>query len=177
MVQPLNPRFEANNTKKWKKMSFYQTGRVRLSLTRNLENMKGDPLRARAAYYSALMEDNKNNPGFLFSTVEMLTESHISVEPCIRLSNNVLVERKCLSLSQTCTDLPLNVGTLETARRYLSRLLYCYWSSVTNFNNYLIETSKLDPIPTRLLEEVLLVSTSLLDLADLERCCTCTDKN
>ena len=34
-------------------------------------------------YYSALIEEEKNKPRILFSTIARLTETHHSIEPCI----------------------------------------------------------------------------------------------
>ena len=38
---------------------------------------------ARSSYFSALIEENKNNPRYLFHTVASLTKSHASADPCI----------------------------------------------------------------------------------------------
>ena len=49
--------------------------------------------KARAAYYSSLIEEKKNNARFIFSTVARLTESHSSIELSIpiALSSNDLM--------------------------------------------------------------------------------------
>ena len=41
---------------------------------------------ARAAYYSALIEEDKNSPRFFFSTLARLTKSHNSIDPCIPMA-------------------------------------------------------------------------------------------
>ena len=73
MVQPPNPPIKA------------KSGTLYRKALRN----------ARAAYYSALIEENKNNPRFLFSTAARLTESHSSIEPHIPItlgSNDFMIQ-------------------------------------------------------------------------------------
>ncbi|MDF4381872.1 endonuclease/exonuclease/phosphatase family protein [Vibrio parahaemolyticus] len=58
----------------------------RLIWADSLKTYKRGLRNARANYYSASIEENKNNPRFLFSTVARLIESQSSIEPCIPLA-------------------------------------------------------------------------------------------
>ncbi|MDF4419801.1 hypothetical protein P3392_23640, partial [Vibrio parahaemolyticus] len=58
----------------------------RLIWADSLKTYKRGLRNARANYYSVLIEENKNTPRFLFSTVARLTEGQNSIEPCIPLA-------------------------------------------------------------------------------------------
>ena len=60
--------------RKWRASNLLEN---RLIWQNNLTNYRKAHRNARGAFYSALIEENKNNPRFLFSTVARLTESQL----------------------------------------------------------------------------------------------------
>lgn len=135
--------------------------------------------KARTAYFSSLIEENKNNPRFLFSTVAKLTKSHSVLDPRIPSSlsaedfmsfftDKVLAIREKANQTIPTTGPPpdvLTVGTYRFSNEPLNSFSPIYFSEASS----LIQKSKsttclLDPIPTRLLKDVLpLIGSSILD--------------
>ena len=139
---------------------------------------------ARATYYSTLIEENRNNPRVLFSTVARLTESHSSVEPIIpvSLSSNDFMsffntkimhirEKIHHFLPQTGLNTSLT-DTLETAIRSDVHL-DCFCPIDLQQLNSIISSSRpatclLDPIPTKLLKDIFpLIGTTILDIINM----------
>ena len=125
---------------------------------------------ARTAYYSTLIEENKNNPKFLFDTIAGLTKGRDSVKQCIPLTlsgndfmgffNDTIKKIRdqidLLLLSPTGPHLdPTASGVAVQPSVYLDSLSPIELSEFTS----IISSSKsttciLDPVPTRLLKEV-----------------------
>uniref|UniRef100_A0A8P4KLV1 Reverse transcriptase domain-containing protein n=1 Tax=Dicentrarchus labrax TaxID=13489 RepID=A0A8P4KLV1_DICLA len=150
----------------------------------NLKTYRKALRNARGAYYSALIEENKNNPRFLFSTVARLTESHSSVEPHIpiNLSSNDFMSffyNKIITIREKINhQLPSTViSGSPSSGTFANVNLDIYLDSFSAIDLHqltsIISSSKpstglLDPIPTRLLKEVIpLIGTSLLDMINL----------
>ena len=133
---------------------------------------------ARAAYYSVLIENNKNNPRFLFSTVARLTQSQCSADSAIPISltsndfmnffNNktLSIREKVKTLLPSCnTDNANSVSATGPANH-----LHCFkplgpQQLISVITSSRSATCFLDPIPTKLLKDMLpQVSTFLLDM-------------
>ena len=126
---------------------------------------------AKTRYYSTIIEENKNNPRFLFSTVARLTNSHSSVEPSIPLSlscddflqffNNKIstIRNKIDKLLPTIRSDKAQAANLESPINpsiILNNFTTVDQADVTS----IIMSSKsstclLDPIPTKLFKETL----------------------
>ncbi len=153
---------------------------LRLLWQDSLKIYKKELHTARAVYYSALIENNKNNPRFLFSTVARLTQSQCSVESAIPISltsndfmdffNNktLSIREKVKAFLPSCNTDTVNFESATGPVSYLS----CFKplepqqliSIITSFRS---ATCLLDPIPTKLLKDMLpQVSTFLLDMVN-----------
>ena len=141
--------------------------------------------KARAAYYSKIIEENKNNPRFLFSTVARLTESHSSTEPSIPRSLNSSIfmtffNDKILTIRNRIDHLLPSIGTNTPSSTEISETTDNPTNYLDSFSlitldqlTKLISGSKpttciLDPIPTKLLKEILpLINSTLLNTINL----------
>uniref|UniRef100_A0AAZ1Y2P9 Reverse transcriptase domain-containing protein n=1 Tax=Oreochromis aureus TaxID=47969 RepID=A0AAZ1Y2P9_OREAU len=135
--------------------------------------------KARTSYYSSDVGENKNNPRFLFSTVARVTKSQSSTEPTIPLTltsndfmnfftNKILIFREKITNNHP-TDVILSTATFSTIDVKLGSFSPIDLSELTS----IITSSKpstclLDPIPTKLLKEVLpLINSSILKMINL----------
>ena len=137
---------------------------------------------ARTFYYSSLIEDNRNNPRFLFSTVARLTKSHNSVVPCISatLSSEDFMSffswkiiRIRAEINQAQLPTAVDVSSVSVTPFGPGLTLDCF--SLVDLPELTSTISKakpstclLDSIPTRLLKDVMsLIGTSILDQINL----------
>ena len=126
---------------------------------------------ARSSYFSALIEENKNNPRYLFHTVASLTKSHASADPCIPAtysSNDFMnfFDTKLIKIRETIQNLfsapsmasPVPDG-VDISFRPAICLDYFTPIKLKEFCS-LISSSKnstclLDPLPTGFLKQML----------------------
>uniref|UniRef100_A0A8D0CS33 Reverse transcriptase domain-containing protein n=3 Tax=Sander lucioperca TaxID=283035 RepID=A0A8D0CS33_SANLU len=167
---------------KWRSTKLEES---RLDWQDSLKTYRKTLRKARSDYYSSLIEENKNNPRFLFSTVARLTDSHSSIEPSIPIAlssddfmsffnDKIITIRDTIHhlLPPTSNGSPLTDRLLERTTRpdiYLD----CFYpinpqQLMLKVSSAKPSTCLLDPIPTRLLKEALpMVNTSLLDMINM----------
>ena len=138
---------------------------------------------ARATYYSSLIEENKNNPRFLFSTLARLTQSHESTDPCIPMDlssddfMSFFIDKIATIRSKIINLTPSNVTaqkpTSSPGSLQPGPSLDCFSPIDLPLLAKMISSAKpstciLDAVPTSLLKEVFpLIGTSLLNLINL----------
>ena len=140
---------------------------------------------ARATYYSSLIEENKNNPRFLFDTLAKLTRSQESTTPHIPLtlsSNDFMgfFNDKIETIRDQIDDLLLSAPGLppvQAVQPHMAaqpnvRLDSLSPIELSEFMSMVVSskstTCLLDPVPTRLLKEVLSpVGVSLLNMINM----------
>lgn len=121
---------------------------------------------AKKTYYSNLIEVNKNNPRFLFSTVAKLTNNRSFVEPSIPpgLSCHDFIhffENKIISIRDQINVYTISPGQGEASHpapnsNYFDTFTLIDESEITSIvMSSKPSTSLLDPIPIKLLKEIL----------------------
>ncbi|CAJ1086723.1 RNA-directed DNA polymerase from mobile element jockey [Xyrichtys novacula] len=159
-----------------------KTAEARFLWQECLDKYKKALRRARTTYYSSLIEENKNNPRYLFSTVARLTDCQSTAEPCIPLAlssddflsffnDKILKIRGKISklLPSSGVSLLDNPKNVEEPLRPLVHLSNFAPIDLPELKSVVLAAKPtrclLDPILSKLLKETLpLISTSLLKL-------------
>src|SRR4029434_5838477 len=138
---------------------------------------------AKSAYYSSLIDNNKNNPKFLFNTISRLPKNHNTIEhsvPIIFSSNDFMTffNNKILTIREQIhsilpfydpTPLPKCALAVATPPQPGALLESFAPTDLPEINSLILSskssTCLLDPIPTRLLKHALpLLSETLLNV-------------
>ena len=131
--------------------------------------------RIRSNYFSSLIEENKNNPRFLFSTLARLTKNHNSIEPIIPsnlCSDDFLkfFQNKITILRDDIHRTLPSVSSVAEESVKTSCFLECFQPVELSDLNSIISSAKpttslLDPIPTKLLKEAVpLINNCILTI-------------
>ncbi len=119
---------------------------------------------ARTEHIRKLIDNNQNNPRFLFSTVAGLTNRKLS--PDLNEFMNLFTE-KIDNIRNTITNVDSTVSSTSASFVAPKEKLHCFTTIGQDELNKHITASKpttslLDPVPTKLLKELLPVAEELL---------------
>ena len=142
---------------------------------------------ARSSYFSTLIDENRNNPRHLFNTVARLTKKH--VDPCVSIpfsSNDFMnfFDDKIIKIRESSSSTITHVGSAlpstpmdaESSEGRVAHLNSFALIDLIEFNTR-VNSSKsstcyLDPIPTKLLKELLpVIGTPLLNIVNASLVC------
>ncbi|MGL4481763.1 MAG: reverse transcriptase domain-containing protein, partial [Lactococcus garvieae] len=121
---------------------------------------------ARSAYFSTLLEENKHNPRYLFETVAKLTKNKASISACGKQHScndfmNFFTSKIVNIRNKIMTMQPSTTLSHQSEYRSLTEEKFDSFTAIGEEElTKLVKSSKsttcvLDPIPTRLLKEML----------------------
>ncbi len=127
---------------------------------------------ARTEHIRKLIDNNKNNPSFLFGTVARLTNKQVSPDlniPSQFNSNDFMnfFTDKIDNIRNTITNVDSTASSTSASFIATKEILQCFSTIGQDELNQFITASKpttclLDPVPTKLLKELLPVAEELL---------------
>ncbi|XP_060745410.1 uncharacterized protein LOC132858883 [Tachysurus vachellii] len=157
-----------NLERKWRKTKLEV---FRIAYKESMPSYRQALKAARAEHLSKLIENNQNNPRFLFSTVARLTKNQKSEHtiPSQFSSDDFMrfFTDKIESIRNKIGDAQhMRATSIPVSPKVLNTQLHCFTSTGQEELVKLITTAKsttcsLDPIPTKLLKEVLYKAVSL----------------
>ncbi len=140
------------------------------SMSSNRQALKA----ARTEHIRKLIDNNQNNPRFLFSTVARLTNKQMSPDlniPSQFDSNDFMnfFSDKIDNIRNTITNVDSTVSSTSASFIAPKEKLHCFTTIGQDELNKLITASKpttclLDPVPTKLLKELLPVAELILNI-------------
>ncbi len=160
-----------NLERKWRKTNLAV---FRIAWKNSVSSYRHALKAARTEHIRKLIDNNQNNPRFLFSTVARLTNNHTSPDlniPSQFNSNDFMnfFTDKIDNIRNTITNVDSTASSTSASFTAPKEKLQCFSTIGQEELNKLINTSKpttciLDPVPTKLLKELPVAEEPLLNI-------------